>query len=81
MTRSISPARIRDAATIIYDTAIRTPLVRTDLGESSELYLKLETFQPVGSFKIRGAYNALRRLSPAERAAGVWTVNEDRTTL
>lgn len=74
MIRSISIESIRDAAGVIYDTAVRTPLVRVDLGPA-DLYLKLETLQPVGSFKIRGAYNAVRRLSPAERARGVWTVS------
>jgi threonine dehydratase len=75
VTRSISIDNIRDAAGVIYETAVRTPLVRADLGGSADLYLKLETLQPVGSFKIRGAYNAVRRLSPAERAQGVWTVS------
>jgi len=75
VTRTIRLEAIRDAAGVIYDTAVRTPLVRVDFGGSTDLYLKLETLQPVGSFKIRGAYNALRRLSPAERASGVWTVS------
>ena len=75
MTRSVSLARIRDAAGVIGDTVVRTPLLRTDLGGPDALYLKLETLQPVGSFKIRGAYNAVRRLPDAERAGGVWTVS------
>jgi threonine dehydratase len=40
-----------------------------------EIFLKLETLQPIGSFKIRGAYNAVRHLSPEHLAAGVWTVS------
>jgi threonine dehydratase len=40
-----------------------------------DIYLKLETLQPIGSFKIRGAYNAVRRLSPDTLAGGVWTVS------
>ena len=40
-----------------------------------DIYLKLETLQPIGSFKIRGAYNAVRRLTPAALAHGVWTVS------
>ena len=38
---------------------------------SHQIYLKLETLQPIGSFKIRGAYNAVRHLTPAQRAGGV----------
>jgi threonine dehydratase len=41
----------------------------------SRVFLKLETLQPIGSFKIRGAYNAVRRLTPAQLAEGVWTVS------
>ena len=40
-----------------------------------EIFLKLETLQPIGSFKIRGAYNAVRRLPPEQLAGGVWTVS------
>jgi threonine dehydratase len=54
---------------------MRTPLVRVDAPGSSDLYLKLETLQPIGSFKIRGAYNAVRQLSPDELSRGVWTVS------
>ena len=83
MTRHISLDAIRDASSAVYAVAVRTPLVRlpvpddTALGRSSgaELYLKLETLQPIGSFKIRGAYNAIRQLTPEELARGVWTVS------
>jgi threonine dehydratase len=58
---------------------VRTPLVRVDLAgidsPLAELYLKLESLQPIGSFKIRGAQNVLRQLSPAEVKDGVWTVS------
>ena len=40
-----------------------------------EIFLKLETLQPIGSFKIRGAYNAVRHLTPEQLARGVWTVS------
>lgn len=78
--RAISIDTIRDAARNIYDVAVRTPLV--PLGQlehitpgGSDIYLKLETLQPIGSFKIRGAYNAVRRLPRGEIAKGVWTVS------
>ena len=43
--------------------------------ESPEVFLKLETLQPIGSFKIRGAQNAIARLSRADLDDGVWTVS------
>ena len=77
--RQIDIDTIREAARSIYAAAIRTPLVRLDLPggpNETEIYLKLETLQPIGSFKIRGAYNAVRQLSArAARATGVWTVS------
>ena len=82
--RQISLETIREAAATVYEAAIRTPLVRFDAtgaflppegGSHRDLYLKLETLQPIGSFKIRGAYNAVRHLTPAQRAGGVWTVS------
>jgi len=77
--RRIPLSAIRDATLAIYDVAIRTPLVRIDLardaGPLSELYLKLEVLQPIGSFKIRGAYNLVRQLAPADLADGVWTAS------
>ncbi len=78
MSRDVSLGTIREAASIIYDVAFRTPLVPLHipgLDDGPEILLKLETLQPIGSFKIRGAYNAVRRL-PADRLAqGVWTVS------
>ncbi len=45
-------------------------------GDSApELYLKLEVLQPIGSFKIRGAYNVIRQLTPSQLKDGVWTVS------
>ena len=75
-TRQISLETIRDAARTVHDAAVRTPLVplRLDAG-GPEIYLKLETLQPIGSFKIRGAWNAVRHLDAATLARGVWTVS------
>lgn len=75
MTRRISLETVREAAKHVYRAAYRTPLVRVDAPGSSDLYLKLETLQPIGSFKIRGAYNAVRQLAADELAQGVWTVS------
>lgn len=80
LTRAISLDTIRDAAGTVYDVVVRTPLVRLEvprLGQSDlpEIFLKLETLQPIGSFKIRGAYNAVRHLTREQLAQGVWTVS------
>jgi threonine dehydratase len=77
MHRSISLETIREAARTVYDAAVRTPLV--PLGAVTpggpEIFLKLETLQPIGSFKIRGAWNAVRKLAPDQLKDGVWTVS------
>jgi threonine dehydratase len=70
--RNIPLSAIRDAAAAVYEAAIRTPLVRL---ADTDVYLKLEVLQPIGSFKIRGAYNVIRQLSPSELRDGVWTVS------
>jgi threonine dehydratase len=76
VTRRISIDTVRDAATRVYEAAVRTPLVALATAPGQpEVFLKLETLQPIGSFKIRGAYNAVRQLTPAELAHGVWTVS------
>jgi threonine dehydratase len=77
--RGIPLASIREAASAVYQAAVRTPLIRLALDRTESpleaLYLKLETLQPIGSFKIRGAYNVIRQLAPAELAQGVCTVS------
>jgi threonine dehydratase len=73
--RHIPLGAVRDAAATVYDAAIRTPLVRVPVPGGPELYLKLESLQPIGSFKIRGAYNAIRQLPDEMIAQGVWTVS------
>jgi len=51
--------------------ALRTPLVGSRNAAFPDLWLKLETLQPTGAFKIRGAANAMSQLGSAARAAGV----------
>ena len=66
-------ARVRIAG-----TALRTPLVRLHVDAPQEIWLKLECLQPIGSFKLRGATNAMRRLaeeSPERLAAVVYTAS------
>jgi threonine dehydratase len=61
---------------VIAGTAVRTPLVRLHVDDApAEIYLKLENLQPVNSFKIRGAYNAMSTALPEQLAAGVVTTS------
>lgn len=75
--RTISLATVQDAASRVYATAVRTPLIRLDPIQRGgpEIFLKLEIFQPIGSFKLRGAANAIGKLPPEALADGVWTVS------
>jgi threonine dehydratase len=82
--RNIPAALIDDARRHVYEAAIRTPLVRLNYDRlnhdgPADIYLKLECLQPIGSFKIRGAYNAVRLLpellQEEEPRRGVWTVS------
>ena len=49
--------------------------MRLPTDEEPEIWLKLECLQPIGSFKLRGAANAIGRISTADLAAGVWTAS------
>jgi threonine dehydratase len=62
---------IRAAVGRIAGIAVRTPLLRSRTDDG--LWLKAENLQPIGAFKLRGATNALARLAPEVRAAGVVT--------
>jgi threonine dehydratase len=73
--RSIPAGLIDDARKHVYEAALRTPLVRLNYDGPTQIYLKLECLQPIGSFKIRGAYNAVRLLPDEQRRRGVWTVS------
>lgn len=64
---------IEKARERIRGKVVRTPLVRLNLETKGEVYLKLECLQPTGSFKVRGAGNAIGLLSPEERSRGVYT--------
>jgi threonine dehydratase len=61
---------IREAAARLEGVAVRTPLVAFASG-LPRILLKAESLQPIGAFKIRGAYNTIAQLSPDERRQGV----------
>ena len=68
-------SEIEAARKRIEGAAIRTPLVRLYADAPAEIYVKLENLQPVNSFKIRGATNAVALASPDERAKGLVTAS------
>ncbi|HEX4683819.1 MAG TPA: threonine/serine dehydratase [Gemmatimonadaceae bacterium] len=66
---------VRAARDRIASTIVRTPLVRLHVETAAEIYLKLENLQPIGSFKLRGASNAMRMLPRETLANGVYTAS------
>jgi len=78
MALPISFKDVKSAAEAMAGVANRTPVLTSravnDL-TGYDVYFKCENFQITGSFKFRGAYNALSRLSPAEKAKGVVTLS------
>jgi threonine dehydratase len=67
---------IQAARARIQDAAIRTPMVRLNVDDApAAIYLKLENLQPIGSFKLRGAANAMAQLPPEQLRRGVLTAS------
>jgi threonine dehydratase len=69
--RPIAIEDIEQARERIAGTVLRTPLVKFD----ERIWLKLENLQPTNAYKIRGASNAVAKLSDDDRAKGVWTIS------
>jgi len=67
----ISLDEIRRARERLGDSVLRTPLIGLD----ERIWLKLESLQPIGSFKLRGALSAIRAASPEELERGVVTAS------
>jgi threonine dehydratase len=71
---SVSLSDVREAAARLHGVVHRTPVLRSrtlDRLAGTEVHLKAENFQRIGAFKFRGAYHAVSRLEPAQRARGV----------
>jgi len=66
----ITLEKIQQAQERLRGIALRTPLQRVSFREG-EVYLKPESLQPIGSFKLRGAYNKIATFSPGQRERGV----------
>ena len=72
--RLVTLAEIEAAAERLRVVTVVTPLLAFGLVPAAgpaAAYLKPESLQPIGAFKLRGAYNAIAQLDPSERAAGV----------
>jgi threonine dehydratase len=68
----ISLADVRSAQARLQGIAVRTPLIQFPLnGDDRQLFLKPENLQPIGAFKLRGAYNKIASLTDGERRRGV----------
>ncbi len=75
-TAGLTLEDVRAARTLVCGAAVRTPLVRLNAWDApAEIHLKLESLQPIGSFKIRGAASAMGRMAPHELAKGVLTAS------
>ena len=73
---AVSLELIEAARERLKGTVLRTPLVRLNLDSApAEIYLKLESLQPIGSFKLRGAGNRILQATPEELSRGVWTAS------
>src|SRR6185369_6056233 len=67
---------IEEARRVIAGKAIRTPLVRLNTFDApAEIYLKLENLQPIGSFKMRGAANAVSHIPHDQLRRGLLTAS------
>ena len=72
MSNFVTLAEIQAAARRIAGTAFKTPLFRLNLPNVPyEIYVKDESRQPIGSFKLRGAFNKVSQLTPEQLAKGV----------
>ncbi len=75
---NISISDVYRAAKQLDNVAKKTALIHSPYFSSmsgNDVYLKPENLQNTGSFKLRGAYNKISQLSPAEKAAGVITAS------
>jgi threonine dehydratase len=78
---SISIADVEAARRRLQGVVPRTPMIKVEADGGAELWLKLECLQPVRSFKIRGAYNALALMDDDEVSAGVYTASAGNMAL
>src|SRR6266550_999612 len=78
MTKVLSPVSLEEvqaARSRLAGRVMRTPLVRLQVDGDTEIYLKLENLQPIGSFKLRGATNAIALAGEGALEHGVYTAS------
>ena len=82
MSKFVTLDEIREAQQRLAGVAVRTPLYRLERARlrmakhaepEFDIYIKAESEQPIGSFKLRGAYNMVAQLSPEALRRGVIT--------
>jgi threonine dehydratase len=69
----VTAAQFAEARVRLRSAVLHTPLIRLSYVTDTVSYLKPESLQPIGSFKLRGAYNAVAQLSEEQRQRGVVT--------
>lgn len=62
---------IQQAQALLRKVAVRTPLVLCKLPQGRQVFIKPENLQPIGAFKLRGAYNKISSLNAEQRSRGV----------
>ncbi|MEQ8763624.1 MAG: threonine/serine dehydratase [Planctomycetota bacterium] len=67
----VSMRNLLEAQAALKGVAIQTPLLPLKYHEGGDVWLKCENLQRAGAFKLRGAYNRIRALSPAQKSKGV----------
>ncbi len=72
-TELVTAVQFAEARERLRDAVLHTPLVRISSVTEAVAYLKAESLQPIGSFKLRGAFNAVAQLNEAQRQRGVIT--------
>jgi threonine dehydratase len=77
----VTLAAVEDARRHIAGAALRTPLVRLNCSDApAEVFLKLENLQPIGSFKMRGAANAVAHIPQDLLRRGLLTASAGNVT-
>ena len=71
--RLLTLEEVRSAQRRVSEVCARTPLIKLEGADDGtfELFAKAESFQPIGSFKLRGAYNKIAQLTEQQKARGV----------
>jgi threonine dehydratase len=72
---NLNLATIEAARERLRGVAVRTPLLRLGGPPDLEIWIKPEVFQPIGSFKLRGAYNALSQMMEQNPVASAFTIS------